>query len=311
MPSDLIFVSDLVVQRDGQPKVELPICVSNEDKLLGTIDIPAPPGRSFKKGDSVTLTCQLSENKLVKVTAKTGSTMVDGSLLNPLSNEALTPEESRMLLARQAVNLSALENGGRPTVAAMLAYAYACAQADHYLQAAEAFAAVERLDASRDFASNVCYHYAMAGKRRLSDKWAETAYRRKPDPISAFNLALSKRSQGDLGGFQTLMEESIVMNPTFAPALEIYGHHLKEKGLAKGVALIETAFEEFSAAFDRQDLEVDDFPRLQRAAETLGRKDVIARIERRRLDLGVTQKMYDEANLAVSTRSPQASAEGC
>jgi molecular chaperone DnaK len=302
MPSAPMFVQDLVVQNDDQHKVELPICVSNEKKLLGTVEITAPPSNPFKKGQSVTLSCQLDENKLINITAKTGSRMVNGTLLNPLSNEALTHEEARMLMARQAVNLSALENKGRPAVAVMLNYAYACAEADHYVQAAEAFEAVERLDTSCDFATNICFHYSRAGKRRLSDRWADLAYQRKPNPISAFNLALSKQSQGDLASFEKLMEEAITMNPQFASALEIYGHYLKEKALPKGVAMVQIAFDKFKEAFDKETLDEDDFGRLQRAARTVGRNDVADRVECRRRELGAANKGFNEANLVASTR---------
>ena len=146
MPSGDFFVGDLEVQRNDQAKVELPICVTSEDKVLGTIEVVAKAGRPFKAGETVTLSCRLDENKLLQVKAKVGNQMVEASLLNPLANKELTAAESRMLMARQAVNLSALEGGGRPTVAAMLHYAHTCGDAEHFLEAAEALEAVERLD---------------------------------------------------------------------------------------------------------------------------------------------------------------------
>jgi molecular chaperone DnaK (HSP70) len=303
MPSEPTFVSELIVQNNRQRKIELPICVSNEDKLLGIVEIPAPGGHPFKQGVTITLTCLLDENKLLTIQAKAATMMVTGKLLNPLSNEALTPEETRMLLARQAVNLSALENQGRPSVSAMLAYAYASMEAKHHLQAAEAFEAVERLDASRDFATNICFCYARACKARASSKWAQIAYQRKPSPIAAFNLALDKKAQNDINGFEQLMEEAIAMDPAQPCVLEMYGHHLKNQGSAKGIAMLEIAVDKFSEAFEKQNLDIDDFPRLSRAAATLGRREIVQRVERRRKDLGKQNRIYSESNLAVSTRS--------
>lgn len=306
MPSADIFVGDLEVQRDGQPKVELPICVSNEDKLLGTIEIPAQKGRPFKKGESVTLVGRLDENKLLLVKAKVGSQMVAGLLMNPLSNEEVTPAEARMLLARHAVNLSALENGGRPSVQVMLNYAYACAAADHFLQAAEAFEAVERLDMSKNFATDIAYYYSKAGKPRLFEKWAAIAHQRHPTAITAFNLALTKRKQQDLNDFVRLMEEAISLDPDFASALEIYGHHLKERGNPKGIDCIEAAFKQFKEEFDHNTLAEDDLHRLRRAASTLGRQDVVRQVDLKCKDLSKREKTYDEGNLAASKRLPHA-----
>jgi hypothetical protein len=305
MPSDDIFVGDLQVQRDGQEKVELPICVSSEDKVLGMIEVEAPEGHPFKGGEIVTLACRLDENKLLRVKAKVGKQMVQGSLLNPLANDELTPAESRMLIARQAVNLSALEGGGRPNVSVMLHFAYACEEAEHWLEAAEALEAVERLDMNRDFATNICYCYSKAGKRRLSDKWAEIAYKRCKQPAAAFNLALTKRAQGDTENYERLMEEAIKLDPDFAAALESYGHYLKEKGAPKGIGMIDTAFERMYESFENEALDEDDLGRLRRAASTVGRKDVVEKVDRRRKDLEKPEKTYAEGNLAVSKHSLQ------
>ncbi len=310
IPSEPTFVSDLIVQHDGQTKVELPICVTNEDKLLGTVVITAPAATPFKAGNSITLMCRLDDNKLLSIQAKVGRQMVTAALLNPLSNEPQTPEQTRMLLARQAVNISALENRGRPSAISMLAYAYACMEAEQFLLAAEAFENVERLDPKRDFAVTITYCYSRADRPHATSKWSEEAFRRNPTPTAAFNLALTHLDNKDIAGYERLMEQAITMDPSCAFALESYGHHLKQKGNPRGLAMLETAFEQYNEAFEAKNMGENDYSRLIRVARTLGRTDVVARVERRRKDSAKSPKLYSEKNLAVSTRQVEGQMKG-
>ena len=302
IPSEDFFVSDLEVQRDGQSKVELPICVTNEDKLLAVVEVTAGQDRAFARGERVTLSCCVDENKLLRIRAKVGNRMVSGTLVNPLANKELTPEESRMLTARQYLYASAVENNGRPAVHAMLQYAYACQEADHFVEAAEAFEAVERLDPARDFSTQICYLYSRGGRLRLSSKWSARAYERNPCATTAFNLALDKQRGGDMTAYEGLMEESLRHDPQNEITMEIYGHYLKQKARPQGIPMIEAAFERLKAKFDQNVLSHYDFSRLRRAAQTLGRKDVVEQIDRREKDLRGGMQ-YSAKNLATSSET--------
>ncbi|NCC37810.1 MAG: hypothetical protein EOM24_38240, partial [Chloroflexia bacterium] len=169
-----------------------------------------------------------------------------------------------------------------------------------------ALMASERLDMSKKFATDIAYYYSKAGKPRLFEKWAAIAHQRHPTAITAFNLALTKRKQGDLKDFVRLMEEAISLDPDFASALEIYGHHLKERGNPKGIDCIEAAFKQFKEEFDHNTLAEDDLHRLRRAASTLGRQDVVSQVDLKCKDLSKREKAYDEGNLAASMRLPHA-----
>ncbi len=301
IPSEEVFVDDLEPQRDGQHKIELPICVTNEDKLLATIEITSAPEKPFFKGDKITLTCSVDENKLLHIKAKAGTHMVSGVLVNPLANKELTPEESRMLLARQHLHNSVANNRGRPSTDILLNYAYACQHADHYIEAAEAFEAMERLDPTRDFSTMIGYLYSRAGKSKQSDKWAEIAHKKKPSATTAFNLALAKQRVGDYESYENLMEESLQHNPEFEAALELYGHYKFKKGRPEGLIMLEKAFNEFKEQFDRNTLNEDDYFRFRRAASTLGHAAIVEQIDRRQRDFNNQQRNYSEQNLAASS----------
>lgn len=303
IPSKEFFVNDLEVQRDKQSKLELPICVTNEDKILQVIEVLPGPEQPFLMGEKITLSCCMDENKLLQVKAKVGTRKISVTQLNPLANKELTPEDTKMLQAKHHLNTSMLKNKGRPTIQTMLQYAYATQEAKRFVEAAEAFEAVGRLDPTRDFSTLICYLYSQGGKSHLSSKWSTIAYDRKPSATTAFNLALSKRDEGDMDAYENLMEESLQYNPNYEAALDTYGAYLMKKNPTRGLAMVEKAFESFKEKFDHNVLDEDDFFRLHRAAEILGRTDVVEQISCREKDLLGFERLYSDEYLAKSTEA--------
>ena len=304
IPSDEIIYNGLKVQRNGQEVVELPFCVTNEDKLLAVVKVHAPIGTSFSKEEGIVLRCAIDSNKLLQVSATVGDVHMNGTVLNPLANKEISPEESEMLAAKQLLYLNAALNSGRPQVKDLIAYAYACAQSYHHIAAAEAFEAAERLDNSRDFATSICYHYSKGNKNILCDKWARIDYERHQTTVAAFNLALSEKWHDDMEAFERLMQECINMDGRFYPALEIYGHYLHAKGDTRGIDLVDRSFKIMSLMLKNGALDEDDFPRLVCAAQTLGKKDVIEEINAIKAD-NQNGTRYTDENLAVSTAQDQ------
>lgn len=303
IPSEDFFVNNLEVQSDGQSRLELPICVTNEDKILQVIEVLPSPEKPFLKGEKITLSCCMDENKLLIVKAKVGSRKISITQLNPLANKELTPEDTKMLLAQQKLYASMLKNNGRPSVKAMLQYAYASQEAKRFIEAAEAFEAVERLDPNKDFSTKICYLFSRGDKSHLSSKWSAIAYERDPCATTAFNLALSKADEKDMGAYEKLMEESLKYDPEHIATLEDYGEYLIKKDPTRGLAMIETAFDSLKEDLEHNDLEEDDFFRLRRAAETLGRSDVVEQIDRKEKDLSGDERLFSDKYLAKSTEA--------
>jgi len=309
IPSPEILYEGLKVREDGQSIIELPLCVTSEDKLLGVIEIKAAKASTFTMEDDIVIKCSIDSNKLMQVTAQVGDRIVNTTILNPLSNKEVTPEETAMLIAQQQLYLDASSNFGRPSVENMIHYAYACAEAENHILCAEAFEAVERLDNERDFATNICYYYARAGKRVLSQKWAEIDHKRRPTDVSAFNLALTKINQQKPDEFERYMQESLQINPDYPAALESYGHFLVEKGHPKGIPMVERALKIMSKSFIIRELKENDIFRLKRAAKTVGRNDIVEEIEA--VEDGMsTNTRYRTENLAESKNIDPTSKRG-
>lgn len=302
VPSPDIAVTELWIDQERQQRVELPICVSGRDKVLGVVSIqaPNPPGH-FKKGETVRLSCSITREKLLKVRVRVGSKSVTARILNPLANAELAPKDRQFLEARQGLNESILAGGGRPTPGAVLTFARAAQKAKRWREAAEMFEAVERLDPSRDFASAITYSYERAGDRARSDRWSETAYERAPDSITAYNFALSRQQAGDLGAYERLMEESLALDPDEDATLHAYGHYLIDKGDPRGTEYVEKACDLFYTQMKAGTLSEDDCGRLQRAASTLGKRKILEELRAYRKAMGASDDVIREEFLAAGT----------
>ena len=301
VPSPDIAVTELKVDTERQPRIELPFCVSDRDKLLGIISVrPSKNPGYFKKGEVVRLSCSITREKLLKVRIRVGTQSLLARFLNPLANRELTTNTRQLLEARQALNEAILAGQGRPTVAAVFTYANAAESAGRWREAAEMYEAVERLDSKRDLANKIDYDYWMAGDYRKAAHWAEKAHERNPTAVTAANLAISRKQEGDLTGFENLMEEALQLDETNDAVLTQYGQHLLAKGNPKGLPLIEKAFVQLEQELDHNGaLSTAQAARLRQVARTLGRQDILSRIPEAKSSEAESLEVFNESFLLV------------
>ncbi|SVE14665.1 uncharacterized protein METZ01_LOCUS467519, partial [marine metagenome] len=217
--------------RDGQPRIELPLCVGGENKILGIVPVICPdPQGSFKAGTPVRVSCSITHEKLLNVIVITGETKQTAKIFNPLANTEVFTQHRELLEARQALNESILKNG-RPEVDDLKKLAQALENAKCWREAAETMVTiVEQFKYSRkNFATNITYFYAKDGDSKNSDKWAEEAYKSSHGSISAYNLALSRKRNGNNKSYEKLMEESIELDPSNYSTMLAYGYYLMDK----------------------------------------------------------------------------------
>jgi molecular chaperone DnaK (HSP70) len=306
MPSDEVaFTDQLAVQHDGQRVVQLPICVSNRNKLLGIVDLRPSQTRPFQKGDLITVACRMDENKLIQITAKTGSTLAETAFLNPLANEELTAEETKCLMARQKLNEAIIEGGGKPNPGTLEEYAIACAGAGRWIEAAETREALEKISSPHRTGGNatsLCYCFSMAGLEELSLRWGEIAHKRSPTWLSAFNLALGYERSGKKQEALDLFEEAFDLSPENAVVLSAYGQRLLAKGQKeRATEMLESALETFVSELESGGLRSNDVSRLRQTARLLKRDDVLERLDGWEEQSCSTTSLFSERLLAIST----------
>ena len=300
VPSAEIAVSHFVIDRDQQNRVELPICAGSVDRLLAVLSLSPPEGVAhFVKGDEVTVSCSLTRDKVLKVRAKARNIKVVVEILNPMSNVEITQASKKLITARQELNKSILDGKGRPNVESLITYGHAASGDGRWLEAAEVFEAVERLDDGRDFANQIAYHYSMSNSLGKSDYWSEIAYQRTQTAVTAYNLALAKKRSGENVAFEELMRESLMRKPDYRPALSSLGHHLLKQGNAEGAELLGRVFEGLEREGASGALSDRDYSMLERAADAIG-KPVPKRIGGRDGSGAASSRSFDPENLVVA-----------
>jgi molecular chaperone DnaK (HSP70) len=300
VPSAESAVTVLRVREDGQKKVELPFCVGTAEKVLAVISLDPPlPSGHFMAGDEIRVSCSLTREKLLKASIRAGGRALTARIMNPLANAELTPRDRKFMEARQALNESILKGGGRPTVVALLNYAWAAGRAKRWREAAEIFEAVERLDSARDFATNIAYNYAMARDTSRSDAWSEKAHQRKPDSVTAYNLALVRDRAGDKKGYEELMQQSLVLDGDETATLCAYGAYLHEGGNPRGIEMLERASDLLGSQLRAGTLDDGDVWRLRRCAKTLGLSSLLEDLKAYERKIGAKEYLFDESLLAA------------
>ncbi len=280
VPSEGVLEDELEVIRDHQETIDLPFFAGSVNKLLGLIRVKAPKGISgFSRGEKVKVKWQVNKEKILHVLAEVAGVSQKAEFHNPLANEEVNDDVLAMLKAKQAFNRSVLEGGGRPSAKVTLAYSHAAQRAGHWRLAAEMLEAVERLDPESDHSTSICFCYSKDGDFGNSQKWAEIAYKRRPSAVTAYNLALDKRRNGNAEQFEILMEESLEYAPDFSTALVIYGEYLMGRGDAKGADYLQKAFDIFEEEKAVGALDPEDIPRYRKAAQLLGKFDELDQLQ--------------------------------
>jgi molecular chaperone DnaK len=302
LPSQVILSEDLVVEDEGQKRIEIPICVSTADKLLGVIVIDSPDREGFHRGARISLSASISRDKLLVVEARIGDRVAKTAMLNPMANRPVSETEARLLKAKQAFNEVLLKYGPRPPAAKVIAYAKAAESAGDHQLAAEMFQKAEQLDPALNFAVSITYNYARAGKDDLSEIWARKAYEREPSAASAFNLAIDVTDPAEK---EALFREAIRHNANFHPAILALGRLLLRNGDSEGAELLEQSARKLSQKLRAHNIDEGDCRALASVLRELGQTDVAQEAEARVKTFASkrqTSAAYSEDNLAAWDR---------
>lgn len=299
VPSANVHVTELFIDRPGQQVLELPICVSNEAKLLGIVRLDAPHSAGFSRGTAISLSTKITAEKILEISATAGAATIEAQLLNPLSNTELTPQQATMLEARQAFNQALLDSRGNPPVDIVIGYARASGAAGFHETAADMLVQAERLNSLEDFSTSICFHYSRAGKSALSTLWAEKAVQRDRNPVNVYNLSCKKTGAEREG----LLEEAIKGSNPPVKALLALGKLKQSLGQQGATSLLERAVSRLEQKLDQFSITSDECDVLIEAAEALKKETAVERARDRRDQLSGARAAYNAENLAASVNS--------
>lgn len=276
IPCKEILIEDLRPQRNDQTEIEIPICVSLKEKILTILKLKNEKG--FSTTDKITLKCDISHDKLITFRAFIQNLEISTEPLNPFANSALSTEDIAEKQLLKLLYKATKENGGKPPLDKLKALSQFYVKTERHLKAAETFENVQQLDPNRRYETSICYHYAEAGRKKLSDNWAEIAYQKNPTSTNAYNLALTKSLQGKTDEYKKLMEEAVTLGSD--AAMLTYGEYLLINEKEKAEELIQKAFDKWFKEFEENKLSKNDFSRLIRAAKQLGKIQIAEKVQK-------------------------------
>lgn len=297
VPSATHYHTSLLVDRTGQQVIELPLCVTNESKLLGLLRLESSKAVGFRLGTKVDIRASITHDKLLAVTAAADGVAMATQITNPLSNSEVSRADGAMLEAKQQYNTELLQTRGRPSVDVVLRLAAAARDAGSFELAADMFITAQRLDPNVLQESSICYAYSRAGKVKQAREWAQKAYDRRPDSLTAYNMSVFL--EGD-EALRYLREAATKPNPLPRATLEL-GKRLKKRGEPDGVRLVEKCVAGLQRRLETSELSESDCRLLEEAAMIVGKRSLVEHARAKREGLSETELPYDEDNLAAGS----------
>lgn len=299
VPSEAPFIIQLSIPEGRQKQLDVPICSGARDRLVGIVTVKPVGESGFKRGDAVTVTGHLSKEKLLDVTVTVAGQTARAEILNPLSNAATSPGELAMLKERQKFNESMLRNNGRPSADVVRAYSKAAANAGKHELAADLLVSLERITPGSDHATNVCYHYSMAGRDKASHEWAGIAYRRRPTALNAHNLACGER---DKGARERYLRQALEHDPKYTSSAEMLADMIEGRNPEEAKKLRNMIFTELEGELRSSTTSLKELRQLREAAQQIGKSSVAemarSEIERREHAMAERDAVFREENLA-------------
>lgn len=267
------------IGEQGQQIVELPICVSSENKILGILKVTSSHTSGFQKDEEITILANITHDKLLEVEVRIGKKVAKAALMNPLANQELTAADQRMLDAKQRFNIALLKHGSRLPKQVVIDYAEAALEAEAFETAADMFAAAEKIDPSDNHATNICYAYDMAGKKERAREWAKRAHQRQPSAVTAYNLSVWETGANK----EQLLRQALKLDPGMPIALNVLGRILNDSGKPEGRALLKECINRLEPRLMANSIRQKDLRLLISAAEATD-QDAIAERAKTKLD---------------------------
>ena len=289
IPTNVIKVDNLVVGRNHQNQVEIPICISNRDKLLKNIIIRTDNPLGFSLNTDIEMELELTADKLlaVRVRIEDEDCFVDS--INPFANKELTTQEREALKIEKSVYNEASKNNGVASKKHLLDLAKAYENAKWYLQAAEVYELCnEKYPNTVNMnAIGCCYSCAGISKKAL---WcAEEFYRQNPkNDVATFNLAY-RYKYVDTDKYLYYLNKTLEISPKKPHALFELGRYEKNAGkIEEGMSKIQDAYSLWKEQYEAKVLNKVDYTWLPSAAEEVGDYELANRVreEAQMLNLG-------------------------
>ena len=290
----------------SQKIIEIPICVSNKEKVLANIKIENPSGEPFPKDETIILTLEMSADKLLKATASIAGINCTVQYENPFANTYLTNQEKRILKAQRKTYVSANKNGGRPSQVSLRDLRQAYIDADKDFQAAETYEEEISYYPRQDVYNYIGVLYHNSGNINKAIRFFRKAINANPnEPRPHSNLGHDLFLIGQYEEAKTELLKAIELKGDNTTAIIVLGRLLNEVGdKEESRKYSEQAYNILMRKWHEGNLRKVDYGWLESVARTLGHTDVASEVYRSRpredKDYG-----FNEVNLIISKNNKE------
>lgn len=213
-------------------EIEIPICVTNEKKMLENLKISAPFGTSFPVNTPITLTISMNADKLLSAHATCNGEECNVKYENPFANTYLTDEEKKILTAERESYIEADNNGGVPTKKSLQNLRKAYVDADKDYKAAETLEEELNLYPQSDMYNYLGVLYHNSGNYSKGIYYCKKAIEEDSKNVWAYaNLGHDYYLIGKYSEAKCMLEKAIEMRADNTCAHITLGDVLSEEGL--------------------------------------------------------------------------------
>ncbi|WP_295664439.1 Hsp70 family protein [uncultured Mucilaginibacter sp.] len=298
IPCDLIIIDDLVTTLDGQPAIELPLCLGNVNKLLFNIKIVCSDPKGFKKNTPVRLELEITTDKILLARATAVGQSVFVEPINPFANKELTSEQRMVLKAERQANIDAEQNGGKPTKESLNMLYKAYEKTENFLRAAETLELINELYPSIHNLNQIGVLYSSAGYDDKALEFYGQGYEKNKNATTAFNFAYKHKDKDDVK-FKEILEESLRLDPDKPHTLYELGKVLKKDNPDRGKEMIKKAFDTWKIKFETNNMSDSDYSWLSSAADELGMRDFAQQVRESKPKFNA-EKLFNSENLTAT-----------
>lgn len=211
--------------------IEVPICVGSGKKLVHNIKLKSTDGKPFPRHSRITLTFEMTADKVLRVKAQCQDVVCEAQAENPFENTYLTDAESKILEAQRASNVSASENGGKPTREALRALRQAYIDADKEYQAAETLVDELSYYPQSDMYNYLGVLYHNGGDYTKAIHYLRKAVKENPRNSSALsNLGHDLKITGEFREAKECLTKASEIKADYAMPLITLGEILRSEG---------------------------------------------------------------------------------
>lgn len=280
IPIPQINVKGLTTGDKDQSIIEIPICVSNEKKVVANIKIEEPLGVPFPRNTPVDLTLDITADKVLRAKATCLEQECSVESENPFANTYLTDEDKKILQAERASYISADKNNGKPSKQSLIELRNAYIEADRNLQAAETYEDQIKYYPQNDLYNYIGVQYHNSGNYTKAIRYFKKAIDADPENNWAWaNLGNDMYLMGENSEAIECLENSLRTRGDNTVALCVLGDIYRDReDVEKSKSYYERAYNIFIRRWNEDSLGDFEYGWFEDTARKLGKDDVAQKV---------------------------------